>query len=564
MHTLFFHLSGIPGISVWKINGSDATTLLIPPKMNDKEVLTTLRYEEGDNVNLECVAEGIPTPKYSWRRDDKQAISIGIWSHSDIEGSSLNMSRVRREQMGTYVCFANNGVPPQASKKYNIEIAFKPSVTTPKHVVGAHNGSFALIECILESFPTALTYWMFGDERIIENSWKYKVMQEDVNQYTSKMTLNITYVENTDYGMYKCVAKNQLGYVKGIVNLYRIDMNDPNSFQEPTTKVYGEPTLPPPEVTCPPCSFQCPVHHCKGPNSYNTVTLSDWTWTGIGKNQSQWTAFKSRTRKCLSSDTGVLELFQVGKPVYYTESDVIYGCWMQDPNPKSDEDFNKYWMTKSTNNKILYEYANKDDFRQNSAKELKLQYPMSGNAQVVYNSSFYYNYEAMNRIVKYDLKTKEYKYMTVPFAARKPDKTILYETQFNYMDIAADENGLWVIYAANNTNNTIVLKFDAETLQYEKFWNISFDHRLMGEMFIICGVLYGVDNVTDTKTKIRFAFDLYTKTILEDVAVDFTNPFRNNTFISYYPKYQRIYALDAKNVIEYPIRFKESTNEEND
>ncbi|RWS09078.1 uncharacterized protein B4U79_04985, partial [Dinothrombium tinctorium] len=573
-------MPGVPGVGVWKINGTETNKLLIPPKMNDKETHTTYTFEEGENVNLECIADGAPAPKYSWRREDKKPIRTGIWSHSDVEGSSLNMSRVRREQMGTYICFANNGVPPQVSKKFTVEITFKPYITTPKDVVGAYNGSFAVMECIVESFPTAVTYWMYEDERIIENSWKYKIMEETKNHYTTRMLLNITYVEHTDYGNYNCVAKNHLGTVKGIINLYSqyyqgynilckqyihfagLDINDPHSAQEATTKIYGEPTLPPFEASCPPCTTQCTkVHYCKGSVSYGPITTVPAN-PAIRGSSKEWTKFNlSRPQQCLINDRDVIELMQVGKPVYKRETDSVYACWMQDSNPKTSEDAKKYYLTSSNNKKILYEFKNIEAFRKNEGKMHQLPYTIGGNSQTIYNGSFYYNYDGMNKIIKYDLMSKHSTDMVVPFAAHKPDKKFLYTTENNYMDIEADENGLWVIYTSNDTSNTLVLKFDPNTLLYEKFWNISFDHQILGEMFIICGVLYGVDNVTTTNTKIKFAFDLYTETALEDVSIDFTNPFQNNKFIAYNAKYQKIYALDDRNAIEYPIRMKDSATQ---
>lgn len=66
----------------------------------------------------------------------------------------------------------------------------------------------------------------------------------------------------------------------------------------------------------------------------------------------------------------------------------------------------------------------------------------------------------------------------------------------------------------------------------QKIWNVSIDHHKVGEMFIVCGVLYAVDSVSITNTKIRFALDLY-KDILLDVNLSFSNPFRKTTMIGY-------------------------------
>lgn len=118
--------------------------------MNEQEsAQTTLLVQEGENIRIPCVAEGIPPPKYSWKRLDNKPIRIGHWSSeswiretpyktslttilsfpsftdSALEGPVLNITRVRREHFGSYVCFANNGVPPPASHQVNLEITCK-------------------------------------------------------------------------------------------------------------------------------------------------------------------------------------------------------------------------------------------------------------------------------------------------------------------------------------------------------------------------------------------------------------------------------------------------------
>lgn len=69
-------------------------------------------------------------------------------------------------------------------------------------------------------------------------------------------------------------------------------------------------------------------------------------------------------------------------------------------------------------------------------------------------------------------------------------------------------------------------------MQVQYIWNISLEHQKVGEMFIVCGVLYAIDSVTDRNSKIRFALDLYTNKLL-DVNLGFTNPFRKTTMVGY-------------------------------
>lgn len=73
---------------------------------------------------------------------------------------------------------------------------------------------------------------------------------------------------------------------------------------------------------------------------------------------------------------------------------------------------------------------------------------------------------------------------------------------------------------------------DPNSFQIQISWNISVHHKNVGEMFIVCGVLYAIDSTTDRTTKIRFAFDLYRRE-LQEVLLTFTNPFKKTTTVGY-------------------------------
>ena len=69
-------------------------------------------------------------------------------------------------------------------------------------------------------------------------------------------------------------------------------------------------------------------------------------------------------------------LNQIGKPVLYAEFESsTRGCWMRDPKPLKPEDEDKYWLTRTDDNQLLFEYNNKDLFRQNKGLFLLLLLP---------------------------------------------------------------------------------------------------------------------------------------------------------------------------------------------
>lgn len=127
-----------------------------------------------------------------------------------------------------------------------------------------------------------------------------------------------------------------------------------------------------------------------------------------------------------------------------------------------------------------------------------------------------------------------------------------------------------------------VRKQKVQATAYELLTNLKLDlesHAQVGEMFIVCGVLYGIDSVTERNTKIRLAIDLYRGIFLDDVNLAFSNPFKNTTmatynhrlrvskfgrlvnfeFLMYEFDSQELYTWDRGNQLTYPIRYNNIT-----
>ena len=188
-----------------------------------------------------------------------------------------------------------------------------------------------------------------------------------------------------------------------------------------------------------------------------------------------------------------------------------------------------------------------------SSRVHKLNLPFTGSSNVIFNGSFIYYNKAKEAIVKLDLATKDERCLEIPRGKQKHrvpnnqecrhvrDKrrpgeflTQLYPEMGGnvFVDLAVDENGLWAIMAMKENNNTLVMKIEASNMQLLWAWNITLNHNLVGDMFIVCGVLYAVDRTDARDTKIRLALDLYKHNMIE-IELPFTNPFRHTTMLGY-------------------------------
>lgn len=153
--------------------------------------------------------------------------------------------------MGTYMCIADNGIPPPANQTFELEVHCKFTMTTYKknpissllqtiliikhvfitvppliriqnHVVGAANGTTAILECDVEAYPESVRYWERADGKFIENGYKHRINETEKGKYKVRMQLNITNfnIGSHDGGVYHCISKNEIGLTKGIFTVF--------------------------------------------------------------------------------------------------------------------------------------------------------------------------------------------------------------------------------------------------------------------------------------------------------------------------------------------------------
>uniref|UniRef100_A0A1I8N5G1 Ig-like domain-containing protein n=2 Tax=Musca domestica TaxID=7370 RepID=A0A1I8N5G1_MUSDO len=208
---------------------------MLPPNIDDALTSSDVIVREGDNVTLRCKAKGSPEPAIRWKRDDGLKIVLNKSNEvSEVEGETLELERISRLHMGAYLCIATNGVPPSVSKRIKVSVDFSPMVSIPHQLVGVPMYFNTTLECFIEANPTSLNYWTRENDQMITDSYKYKTETIPGNpSYKATMRLHITNVQKSDYGSYKCVAKNPRGEMDGTIKLYM--SSPPTTLPPPTT-----------------------------------------------------------------------------------------------------------------------------------------------------------------------------------------------------------------------------------------------------------------------------------------------------------------------------------------
>ncbi|XP_069191877.1 lachesin isoform X3 [Procambarus clarkii] len=200
--------------------------VVVPPQIVDNETSGETTVEEGNSVTLTCKARGYPPPVVSWRREDNLKIVLRDHSSKKVpstEGEQLQLTRVKRSDMGPYLCIAKNGIPPSVSKRIMLRVNFAPVLEVPVHMIGSPLSKDVTVRCKVESSPRAVTTWRREPgEQMIISSRKYNVSEDQEGFYVTLMSLTIRNFTKDDATTYRCVASNSLGTSASSVQVYEI------------------------------------------------------------------------------------------------------------------------------------------------------------------------------------------------------------------------------------------------------------------------------------------------------------------------------------------------------
>ncbi|XP_029431338.1 gliomedin [Rhinatrema bivittatum] len=261
--------------------------------------------------------------------------------------------------------------------------------------------------------------------------------------------------------------------------------------------------------------------------------------TLMGKSDEKGKVYKPKKGECF--------ITSIRSPTYVKKVKDAFGAWMMDTANRTDE---RIWIAEHFSGLTVKEFENLTALLNDKNKTVKLKWFFHGCGHLVYNQSLYYHKGGSDTIVGFDLDTESVKTLKIENAVYH-GRNYLFSNSKSYFNLAADEKGLWVIYASSTDENIIVAHIDEETFSILKLINTTYPKTKAGNAFIACGILY----VTDTKNmRVTFAFDL-----LKEKQVDASFDLRSSTsdlaMISYNPRDKHLYAWENGYLMEYPVHF---------
>ncbi|XP_043963807.1 neuronal cell adhesion molecule a isoform X6 [Gambusia affinis] len=187
----------------------------------------------GETLELECIAEGLPTPDISWQKDaGKLPSGRAFFSNFN---KTLKISDVNEDDGGEYRCTATNKL---GSAHHLIKVTVKAApfwISAPRNLILAPNET-GILTCRVNGNPKPKINW-FVNGRPIQDVY------EENGPKIEEDTVILSNVQSGTSAVFQCNASNEFGYLmaNAFVNVlaeaprvltlpnqvYRVIMNHP-------------------------------------------------------------------------------------------------------------------------------------------------------------------------------------------------------------------------------------------------------------------------------------------------------------------------------------------------
>ncbi|XP_070967693.1 neural cell adhesion molecule L1-like protein isoform X1 [Oncorhynchus clarkii lewisi] len=177
-------------------------SLLMPSGVKSETQLV-----KGDELLLECIAEGFPTPMIEWLKiDHRLPDRVTIENH----GKLLSIDQVDEDDKGKYMCKATN-IHGMAVHYFDVSVEEPPQWVSEPESQLSMIGSDVLINCSATGTPQPTIQWMVNGKPIEE------VPASNRKEFDDKIVLHKA--NSTDSAVYQCEASNRHGTLLANANI---------------------------------------------------------------------------------------------------------------------------------------------------------------------------------------------------------------------------------------------------------------------------------------------------------------------------------------------------------
>uniref|UniRef100_A0A8C4QUT1 Olfactomedin-like domain-containing protein n=1 Tax=Eptatretus burgeri TaxID=7764 RepID=A0A8C4QUT1_EPTBU len=253
-------------------------------------------------------------------------------------------------------------------------------------------------------------------------------------------------------------------------------------------------------------------------------------------------------------------LKSVSQALHLFEAEQQAGAWCKDPLQVVDKVYYMPWTPYRTDS--ITEFASLEDFiAGRPATTYKLPHRVDGTGFVVYDGAAFFNKERTRNVVKFDLRTRVKSGEAIIPGANYHDTSPYRWGGKSDLDLAVDENGLWVVYATEQNNGRLVVsRLNPYTLRIEGTWETAYDKRSASNAFMACGVLYVLRSVYEDDdseaagNRIEYAYNT-NRNRDQWLGVSFPNPYQYVASAAYNPRDNSLYVWNNYHVLRYSLDF---------
>ncbi|XP_076267097.1 neogenin protein frazzled isoform X3 [Rhynchophorus ferrugineus] len=166
---------------------------------------------EGQNVSLDCAANGNPKPTIKWLKDGYAIDMNDLDSRFSLVGStsSLRITKIQEQDGGTYQCRAENR-EDSLDASAAIEIQVPPRFLKKPQDRTEYSTKDIELECSVYGIPGPKIQW-FKNGELVKYSEYYKLVNGN--------NLKIMGLMSSDSGIFQCFAINPAGNIQAAASL---------------------------------------------------------------------------------------------------------------------------------------------------------------------------------------------------------------------------------------------------------------------------------------------------------------------------------------------------------
>eukprot|EP00066_Takifugu_rubripes_P028053 XP_011617319.1 PREDICTED: olfactomedin-like protein 3 isoform X1 [Takifugu rubripes] len=234
------------------------------------------------------------------------------------------------------------------------------------------------------------------------------------------------------------------------------------------------------------------------------------------------------------------------------------GLWTRDPSSS------RVYVFNGTSGDAVYQFDSVREFSRSAGvaggRLIRLPSDWTGAGGAVYNGYLYYVHQETRtdvQLVKFDLMSGAVSDAAVfPAEGGAPVYELNPET---VADVAADDEGLWVLYAASGAEPNINLaKLDRDSLDIEQIWDTGCPREKAEAAFVICGTVYVAYNTRlASRSRLQCLFDVNGVVVSEEAPLlYFPRRYGAHASLKYNPEERQLYAWDDGYQIIYRLSLK--------